>query len=194
MKSITALYDLYKTETQKNKDYENLKFEHIKILDNLNKTTKELENFKEKSSYRNRRLTENTAHIEKLEKTFNIEKAQLEYQIEELKTLLSKKFSDEKPSTDSKKQPITDFEDLYKSYLSKYEKSKISYTKLQLELGKTKEKSQLLQNIVDSYLEKESALDSQVFLLKNKIDFLKSKKKTLKERIRMQNEEILCSV
>jgi hypothetical protein len=48
LKSITALYDLYKTETQKNKDYENLKFEHIKILDNLNKTTKELEKFQRK--------------------------------------------------------------------------------------------------------------------------------------------------
>ena len=177
------------------KELEILQFEHKKSASDLKTALFDLREFREKYSKDNKKFKETNTYIEKKEKAFNIEKAQLETEIELLKFELHKEFNKDKPSADIKQQSkSTSFEELYKEYKNKYEQSSLSYTKLQHELGQVKDQKKLLQNIVDSYQEVKSALENQIKVVDQAYLNLELQFSCLNERISMQQEEILCTL
>ncbi|OMJ95518.1 hypothetical protein SteCoe_1117 [Stentor coeruleus] len=166
--------------------------DHAQTLSALNAANKELRETREKLNYYNKKHTDNNHIIEKIEKNFTYEKAQMENEISILQAELIKISNADKPAKEEKKGPKQyDYEELYKQIKDKFEQSKLSYTKLQFTLGKTKEQCALLQNIVDSYSEVKSALESQISVLKDTNFDIEKKLCLYRERICMQNEELV---
>lgn len=169
--------------------------EHAQTILTLNAANKELREIREKLNYYNKKHADNNYIIEKIEKNFTYEKAQLENEISILQAELLKINNAGKPIKEEKKGPKPhDYEELYKSIKEKFEQSKLSYTKLQFTLGKTKEQCALLQNIVDSYSEVKSALENQISVLKDTNYDLEKKLCLYRERICMQNEELVANL
>ena len=191
LKTIIELLSVHKINETIRKECNQLQIEHKKTVNSLNIALAEMKDIKEKHALHYKKINESNCYIEKKEKSFTLEKAQLEYEIEILKAELQKKTQEKKPMEEEKQQvKLNDYEQLYKEYKRKYDKKHILFIKLQHTLGINKDQTKLLQDIVDSYQDSKSALENQIEVLKEVNSSIKQKYSTLYERILMQQEEL----
>lgn len=131
-------------------------------------------------------------HDKKSEKWSSLEKVQMENEIALLRSELQKSTISEKKiqeSTSSVKNQNF-FEDFFKEYKRKYESTTFSCTKLQYELGQTKDQMRMLKGIVDSYQEVKAALQNEINALSKANSDLKLLQNISEEKISDLQAEI----